>query len=151
MQLSTLPSATVARRSQPAIVMAGFAFGLPKMNSEWSVGTCTHRPLRHWPSRDGGLLLSGSADGTVYSQDIPFGTDPILLQDDAKPRIDTLSVSPDGRFAIIGSVVDNQETGLATVIDLGTGQQQRSLAGHLGHVRAIAISPDGAEIADCRR
>ena len=98
-------------------------------------------------ARDGGLLLSGSADGTVYSQDIPFGTDPILLQDDAKPRIDTLSVSPDGRFAIIGSVVDNQETGLATVIDLGTGQQQRSLAGHLGHVRAIAISPDGAEIA----
>jgi len=84
---------------------------------------------------------AGDGDLSVRVWDLRTGADRIVFSTIAAAALRSLAVSPDKHVVAVG---DN--TGLITVIDLGSGKTRR-FSGHAGAIRRLTFSPDGQLLA----
>ena len=92
-------------------------------------------------SPDGGQLLAGSSDGSVYAWRVADGTQLMVLRahDFA---ITALDLAPDGRTGVTASIDETVQ-----LWDFARGEPLETLFGHEGPVLSVALSPDGALVA----
>ena len=101
-------------------------------------------------SSDGSTLASGSRDGAVMLWDIRTGNKIHALEGHEHPT-NSVAFSPDGRtLASTGSPHVNPKLnpyGRIKLWDTRTGEQVRTLEGHLHTVGGVAFSPNGKVLA----
>jgi WD40 repeat protein len=81
-------------------------------------------------------VLGGAVIGEARAEDRPKVE--IIPQLGHSDAVQSVALSPDGRFALSGS--DDRTLKLW---DVGTGKELRSLRGHGSHVKSVAFSPNG--------
>lgn len=104
-------------------------------------------------SCDGGLLVTGGADGSIKLLDIVHGQEPVTFQ---LPLGDyaqisgyacrSCSFSPDGRF-VAATATTESHINKVGLWDAATGLQLAALKGHEDTVNGVAFSIDGKWIA----
>jgi len=116
-------------------------------------------------SPDGRFALSGSKDNTLRLWDIKTGEclrtfGPLWERSTqsitgrypfwTKGEIDSVAISPDGRFVLLGSTevlrisfVEYSWDYTLHLWDIKTGAYLRTLKGHTGSISSVAFSPDG--------
>jgi WD40 repeat protein len=97
---------------------------------------------------DGTGLISASNDGTMILWDLATSRAIHHYVGTARPWVNTLAISPDGRFIVSGadaSTYDNTDATLVMVHPVSgnsfTIEPKQSLIGHSDHVISIAINP----------
>lgn len=90
-------------------------------------------------SPDGQTIASGSADKTIKIWDVNTGEELKTLT--SSSYVNSVAYATDGQ-----TLVSTSGTRVS-VWDVATGSQKYQLKGHRGEVKAIAVSPDGNEIA----
>ncbi|KAF9280000.1 hypothetical protein BGZ88_012428, partial [Linnemannia elongata] len=88
-------------------------------------------------------LVSGSDDGTIRFWSSETG-EPELVLNPSIRGIDSLAISPDGRWIASGS---NNDDGNVRLWDMVSGSPGPVLQGHIELVNGITFSPDGQFIA----
>ncbi|KAJ7301107.1 WD40-repeat-containing domain protein, partial [Mycena albidolilacea] len=93
-------------------------------------------------SSDGGLIASGSGDGTACVWDVRTGKAILKPLEGHTEPVNSVMFSPDG--ALIVSASDDNTI---RIWDLKTGKAVlKPIEGHTGGVESVAFSPDGAHI-----
>ena len=91
-----------------------------------------------FPQKSGMIHVSASYDATLKIWDLLRGTEVRTLSGPPQPFY-AVAVTPDGRWAISGSVK------ILSVWDLEHGVEVRTLKGHTAEVSAVAVTPDGRQ------
>jgi WD40 repeat protein/predicted Ser/Thr protein kinase len=94
-------------------------------------------------SPDGRWLASGGWDGEVRLWDARTGDACAALRHPYVVRVRALAFSPDGSWLVAGG----DEDGRLRLWDVATGKLRKELPGPGGPILAVAVSPDGAQIA----
>lgn len=104
---------------------------------------------------DGQRAISASTDHTLKVWDLDSGVALLTLNGHTK-HVNTVAMTPDGQYAVSGAgssssflVFGNDNT--LKVWDLKDGKLLRTLRGHKGWVRAVAIMPDGRHVISASR
>lgn len=125
----------VSAPSRNAIVIWDLAEGRRKAEWRSNAGIVAISP-------DGKLLLSGTvgeqSPGVIMLQNINTG-DKIWSVEGHRSRVHSLSFSPDGKYALSGSM-----DGTMKLWDIKTGEEIKTFTGHKNaRVKSVAFSPDG--------
>jgi hypothetical protein len=89
-------------------------------------------------------LLIGSQHGDLRVYSATANAQLVRFDGQHDDAVTCLAVSPDGRFAVSGSVDRT-----VRVWDVATGKERWKLDGHTGPVTGVAFSPDGRRVASC--
>ena len=113
----------------------------------WDTANCQRTLTGHHPQvvsvafgPDGGVLASGSKDGTLRLWDVKTGE---LKRTLKQIEIEiSVAFSPDGATLASGNWART-----VRLWDAETGELKRELTGHTGVVHSVAFSPDGKLLA----
>src|SRR5262249_34745371 len=94
-------------------------------------------------SPDGQWIASGSWDGTVRLWDALTGDECAVLRDPDVVRVRALAFSPDSSWLVSGGDDDDR----LRLWDVATGTRRKEIQGPGAWILAVAVSPDGAQIA----
>ena len=93
-------------------------------------------------SRDGRLIISGSADNTIRIWDMHNGTSKVLNISDSDgfefSHIMSVTISPDAALVAAGNLDD-----IVRIWDVATGALLERLQGHKDSIHSVAFTSDG--------
>jgi WD40 repeat protein len=124
------------------------------------VGSASDNTLKIWDAQTGkeALTLQGHSDGVCIASwsllerpeirqklikvwDTQTGRETLTLQIHPNNKVNSVSVSPDGKRIVSGT-----RNGTAQIWDAQTGQKTHALVGHSAEVNSVSFSPDGKRI-----
>jgi WD40 repeat protein len=101
-------------------------------------------------SPDGTKALSGCGDGVARLWDLKSGKALFALPAQKVGRAWSVAFTPDGQLGVTGGGNVLERTGKIEASlrlwDLKTGKEIREFNGHIGDIRAVAVSPDGKQL-----